>query len=474
MGNKILIIDDSEVDRKIIGKIIQKNISEIEIIESGDGIGILEMVKTESVAMCILDLKMPNVDGIEVLRALKADKDTADVPVIVVTGIIESSTMETVLTLGAYDYFTKPFSDEAMKFSLPLKVRNAVELRKRTLSIITMSQQDELTGLYNRQFFKSMLEKLEGEEIKIPSSIVMCDINGLKVVNDAYGNCAGDRFLKKTAAILKRNLPDHAILARWGGDEYVALIEGMDHVEVEKAIKKIVTASKKVNFEGLYLNLALGNDTINTKSDNSIKVLKNAEDAMFRDKILDHGSVRSNMIATILHTLNEKNPREEAHSRRVSELCEKMGTALNMSDHEINDLRIIGLLHDIGKIAIDEHILNKPGRLTDEEYSEIKRHPEIGYRILSTSKEMDRYLEVILSHHERMDGRGYPNNLGGKEIPVMARILSIIDSFDAMTCHRPYRETKSVDAAVAELILHSGTQFDGELVDVFVNQVIGI
>jgi len=474
VGTKILVIDDSEVDRKIIGKIIQKNISDIEVIESADGIGVMEIVKSESVDMCILDLKMPNVDGIEVLSALKADRDTADVPVIVVTGMIESSVMESVLTLGAYDYFTKPFSDEAMKFSLPLKVRNAVELRKRTMSIITMSQQDDLTGLYNRRFFKNMLENMENEELVYPSTIVMCDINGLKVVNDAYGNCAGDRFLKKTAAILKKNLPDNAICARWGGDEFVAFIEGVDHIEVEKAIKKIVSASKKVNFEGLNLNLALGNDTVSSKSESVMKVLKNAEDAMFRDKILDHGSVRSNMIATILHTLNEKNPREEAHSRRVSELCEKMGIALNMSDHEINDLRIIGLLHDIGKIAIDEHILNKPSRLTDEEYSEIKRHPEIGYRILSTSKEMDRYLDVILSHHERMDGKGYPNNLSGNQIPVMARILSIIDSFDAMTCHRPYRETKSIEDAVDELIKHSDTQFDSELVKVFVHQVINV
>jgi len=472
MKHRILIVDDSEVDRKIIGKIIQRNIDEVEIVESQDGKGIVDVIKSNAIMMCVLDLKMPNVDGVEVLRLIKADPLTSDVPVIVCTGVLDVTIMERVLSLGAYDYFTKPFSEEDMKFSLPLKVRNAVELRKRTNYILLMSQMDDLTGLYNRRYFKSYLDSIVLTSNDYPITIMMIDINGLKVINDAYGSCAGDRFLKRTADILKKAFPSDAITARWGGDEFVALIPTMTNAEANRMVKKISLMSSKVNYKGLNLNLAIGTDTLQNSSESMLKVLKNAEDAMIRDKILDDGSVRSSMIATILHTLNVKNPREEAHSRRVSELCVKMGIALEMDEQEIQDLKVIGLLHDIGKIAIDEKILNKPSSLTDEEYSEIKRHPEIGYRILSASKEMDRYLEVILSHHERYDGKGYPNGLIGMQIPMMSRILTIIDSFDAMTCLRPYRETRGIKEATDELLHCSGRQFDGALVEVFVSKVV--
>ena len=472
MKHKILIIDDSVVDRKIIGKIIQKNIEEVDIIESQDGQSIVDLIKTNEIMMCILDLRMPNIDGIEVLKMIKADQATSDVPVIVCTGVLDVATMERVLSLGAYDYFTKPFSEEDMKFSLPLKVRNAVELSKRTNHILLMSQTDDLTGLYNRIFFKKYIDSVSFNPNDYPITIMMIDINGLKVINDAYGSFAGDRFLIKTADILKKSLPIGSINARWGGDEFVSLIPNLSNAEANKMVKKINLMVSKVTFKGLNLNLAIGTDTLINTNENLLKVLKNAEDAMIRDKILDDGSVRSAMIATILHTLNVKNPREEAHSRRVSELCVKMGIALEMNEQEIQDLKVIGLLHDIGKIAIDEKILNKPGALTDDEYAEIKRHPEIGYRILSASKDMDRYLEVILSHHERYDGKGYPNGLIGMQIPMMSRILMIIDSFDAMTCLRPYRATKGIKEATDELVSCSGKQFDGALVDVFINRVV--
>lgn len=472
MQHKILIIDDSDVDRKIIEHILRRNFEDIEIYESKDGLGIGEIIKAHGIMMCVLDLRMPNVDGIEILKELKADKVTSDVPVIVCTGILDVAIMERVLKLGAYDYFTKPFSEEAMKFSLPLKVKNSIELWKRTEHILLMSQLDGLTSIYNRRYFKDVLDTKVWEEQEFPITVMMCDINGLKVLNDAYGSCAGDIFLKKTAQIIKLTLPESAIISRWGGDEFAALIPGVGLAEAKKIKKKINEKASKVNYKGLVLNIAIGMDSMLTSSDTLLNTMKNAEDAMFRNKILESESVRSAMIETILHTLNVKNPREEAHSRRVSELCVKMGIALEMNEEDIYELKIIGLLHDIGKIAIDEKVLNKPDKLTDAEYAEIKRHPEIGYRILSTSKEMDPYLDIILAHHERFDGKGYPNGLSGSEIPLMARILNVIDSFDAMTCYRPYRSTKTIEDATRELIKCAGTQFDKHIVEVFVHRVV--
>jgi diguanylate cyclase (GGDEF)-like protein/putative nucleotidyltransferase with HDIG domain len=344
----------------------------------------------------------------------------------------------------------------------------------RTNHILHMSKVDSLTRLYNREYFKNYLDEVTIKQLTFPVSILMCDVNGLKILNDAYGSHWGDWYLKEVAKAIVMCSPMNAISARWGGDEFAILMSGMNKLSAEELSLKIKKQVDKINHQGLQLSVSFGSDTILERSGDFTKIIKNAEDAMFRDKILEDISVRSNMIATIIQTLNEKNLREEAHSRRVSELCEKMGEALKLSEKDIRDLKVIGLLHDIGKIAIDEQILNKPGKLTDEEYQEIKRHPEIGYRILSTSKEMSNYMDVILAHHERIDGAGYPNGLSGDSIPYLAKILSIIDSFDAMTCERPYKKQRTTMDAAMELIRCSGSQFDEDLVQVFVTKVLGL
>ena len=470
-----MVVDDSEVDRKIIGKIISRNIQGVEVLECDDGYNVVDLIKTNKVMACILDLKMPNVDGLEILRKLKSDVETEDIPIIVCTGVADLATMEQVLKLGAYDFFTKPFGKEEMKLSLPLKIRNAVELSKRTHYIMRLSQIDHLTELYNRSFFMAFMDGRVNRIVDSENttySVLMCDINGLKVVNDAFGSSAGDYFLKGVSDILKTTLGNECICARWGGDEFTCYIPKISNLEVQRLVKKIKTQVKKLNYKSLSVSLAIGVETVSGQNESIVKALSVAEDSMFRDKILENESAHNSMIATILNTLNVKNPREEAHSRRVSELCEKMGVAMSLSTQDIHDLKIIGLLHDIGKITIDEKILNKPDRLTEEEYSEIKRHPEMGYRILSTSKEMHPYLNIILCHHERVDGNGYPNGLKGAQIPLMARILTVIDSFDAMTCHRPYRAAKSTEAAIEELVNGSGTQFDAEIVEIFIKQVV--
>ena len=172
-------------------------------------------------------------------------------------------------------------------------------------------------------------------------------------------------------------------------------------------------------------------------------------------------------------TLHEKNKREEQHSHRVSALCKRMGEALGLPEHKIEELKLVGLLHDIGKIAIDENILNKPGKLTDDEWKEIKRHPEIGYRILSTVNDMSEMAEYVLAHHEKWDGKGYPRGLKGEEIPFASRIITIADAYDAMTSERNYRSALPNEVALEELQKNAGIQFDPKLVSVFIEKVLG-
>jgi HD-GYP domain-containing protein (c-di-GMP phosphodiesterase class II) len=194
-----------------------------------------------------------------------------------------------------------------------------------------------------------------------------------------------------------------------------------------------------------------------------------AEDDMYARKLFETASHRSETIKTILQTLHEKNPREEAHSKRVSSICVAMGEALGMSSDELKLLHTISHLHDIGKIAIDERILNKAGKLDALEWETIKKHPEIGYRILAASNEYADVAIDILSHHERFDGKGYPRGLQGENIPLRARIISIADAFDAMISMRTYKNQLTHDQALEELKRGKGTQFDPVLVDCFLS-----
>jgi putative nucleotidyltransferase with HDIG domain len=182
--------------------------------------------------------------------------------------------------------------------------------------------------------------------------------------------------------------------------------------------------------------------------------------------------MRGKTVKTIINTLNEKNKREEQHSFRVSQLCERMGESLGLTERKIHELKIAGLLHDIGKIAIEENILNKPGKLTNDEFKEIKRHPEIGYRILSTVNEMSEIAEYVLLHHEMWNGTGYPKGLKGENIPIESRIIAIADAYDAMTSERSYRNALPEEFAIGELQRNSGIQFDSQLVNVFIEKVL--
>jgi diguanylate cyclase len=193
---------------------------------------------------------------------------------------------------------------------------------------------------------------------------------------------------------------------------------------------------------------------------------------MYEHKVIERQSMLANIIDTTLYKHVEKNAKAGTHSNRVSQLCKFLGMAMDLPDVDIYKLEISGLFHDIGKLAIQECILNKSGPLTDQEWNEIMRHPEVGYWILSTSLEMSDIAKFVLYHHERYDGSGYPKGLKEDEIPLLSRIISVVDSYDAMTNQRSYKETLDLDMAINELISNKGKQFDPEIVDVFVEKVL--
>ncbi len=228
---------------------------------------------------------------------------------------------------------------------------------------------------------------------------------------------------------------------------------------------------QKDSINGLLPNMSLGYGVKLSEDEDIYETLKIAESNMYKRKMLSNESMHSSIIASMKVTLFEKSNETEEHTNRLYKNCYKIGRKFNLSDDEFNDLELVCLLHDIGKIGISDSILNKPEALNDEEWIEMKKHPEIGFRIAQATPELKKVAKYILYHHERFDGNGYPKGLKDFQIPLIDRILSVADAYDAMVNDRTYRKALSVEEAIQELISNSGTQFDPEIVKLFLEEI---
>ncbi len=354
------------------------------------------------------------------------------------------------------------------------QIFNDISVRKRSeYELRFLSYHDQLTGLYNRRFFDVELERLDTER-NLPLTILMCDVNGLKITNDAFGHKMGDRLLVKTADVLRSICRSEDIIARWGGDEFVVLLPKTDKKTAVEVVERIKEASRDEKIDSIMISVSIGFSVKNDPEELTQEVFKDAENMMYSNKLYEGPSMRGQIVQAILNTLHEKNPREELHSRRVSQLCGALGVAYGFSNTRVEALKTFGLMHDIGKIAIYEHLLNKSGNLSEDEWLEMKRHPEIGYRILSAVNDMSEIADLTLAHHENWDGSGYPKGLKGHQIPLESRMIQLADAYDAMTCDRPYRKALNPEVAVDEIVRNSGRQFDPELSRIFVEEVLNM
>ncbi len=328
---------------------------------------------------------------------------------------------------------------------------------------------DYLTGLYNRRYFEEQLNRMEMEHRGV-ATIIAADLNGLKLTNDAFGQDAGDAMLTAFAGLLKEECGEEQLIARMGGDDFAVFLPGISALQAEQIVRRIKNRCQGIRVEDIPLSVSFGYAELELPGGDVHETMKTAEIFMNRHKLSEASSARGKTISAIIKTLHEKNNREEQHSQRVSILSRALGEAMGLDERQQRELKTMGLLHDVGKIAIDENILNKTGRLTYEEYEEMKRHPEIGYRILSSVNDMAELADYVLAHHERWDGAGYPKGLMGTEIPYLARIIAVVDAYDAMTSDRSYRMAMSDDYAVKELQENAGKQFDPEIVEVFLSR----
>lgn len=365
-----------------------------------------------------------------------------------------------------------PIRDERGNITgMVLVFRDITDKKQKQDEIKYLSFHDQLTGLYNRRYYEAELMRLDTER-NWPLTIVLGDINGLKLINDSFGHAIGDDLIVKASEAIKKACRADDIISRIGGDEFVVLLPKTDAFEAEKIIKRIKELSCNETVGSLNISISCGYGT-KTKASHKIKeIFKKAEDEMYHNKLFESSYMRGKTVDTIMKTLYKNINWEEEHSYGVSKLCQGMGEVIGLSEDKINELKTMGLLHDIGKIAIDVTLLNKSAKLTTDEWKEIQRHSEIGFRILSTVNEMPEIAEYLLSHHERWDGKGYPKGLKGKEIALESRIIGIAEAFDAMTSNRCYSPARSEEDAFEELRKNAGTQFDPDLIEPLI-KVIG-
>ncbi len=347
----------------------------------------------------------------------------------------------------------------------------AIQRHQSSEQIEFLSFHDHLTGLYNRRFYEAEILRIDNSDY-YPITLVMADVNGLKLINDAFGHDAGDLLLRKISSILTKECRAQDITARIGGDEFVVLLPNTDANQAKAIIKRLNSAVSKEHFDHLMLSVSIGFAVKRNSLDSMNDIFKQAEDDMYRNKLSESSSIRSKTIDLILNSFYEKNNREMLHSHRVGNFCESIAKAMDFSKDDISQMNIAGMMHDIGKIGISEETLNKPGGLHDNEWAELKRHSEIGYRILGSVSEFSRIADYVLEHHERVDGKGYPKGLTGDKISVQAKIISLADAYDAMTSDRSYRKKMSVQEAVCELKRCCGTQFDPDIAKIFVENVL--
>jgi diguanylate cyclase (GGDEF)-like protein len=343
-------------------------------------------------------------------------------------------------------------------------IRKNFEKRMRYFSF-----HDALTGLYNRAYFEEELKRLFGSR-EIQIGILLADVNGLKLVNDAFGHQAGDLLLKRVADILRLTCRKEDLIARWGGDEFIVLLANINIENLKELEKRIQEACLKDNNEPVPLSISVGY-AIKEKRGTIEELLKITEERMYRKK-LDEGPFNRQRILDYLEDILEKISRENGKQiENMNILSNAFAQELGLSEHEKKQLNLLIRFHDLGKITISQDIINKTTELTPEEWESIKKHSEIGYRIANSSPELAPIAEAILAHHERWNGQGYPQNLEGEKIPLLARILAIIEAYDVMLRGSPYKTPLTEKQACQEIQDQAGYQFDPRLVENFLKLI---
>lgn len=369
---------------------------------------------------------------------------------------------------------TPYFDDSGRLLGISCIGRNITERKRKEAEILYINEHDVMTGLFNRAHFERFVREID-TPANLPITVVMCDLNALNLVNDSFGHDKGDDLIRGAAHILSVCSREKDMVARIGGDEFIVLMPQTTEEEARLVFQCVEStyASVSQHPESMlrYSSLAFGTAS-KRKSDESLSVtIKIAEEFMYRRKLITQKGVHGAILNSIRSTLFEKSYETQEHADRIANLARRIGERLSLSADDLDLLQLAASLHDIGKISIDQAILAKEAPLEEGEWKRLQQHPEIGYRITQAIPELSPISEIVLTHHERWDGGGYPQGLKGEQIPLMARIVAVADAFDAMTEGRAYKFAMTPREAADELLRERGKQFDPMVVDLFLEQV---
>jgi diguanylate cyclase (GGDEF)-like protein len=363
----------------------------------------------------------------------------------------------------------------------------------------SLANEDGLTGVYNHRFFHDALREkiISYEKETSPISVIFIDIDYFKHYNDLYGHQKGDDVLRIIGSLLKNIARKEDIVARYGGEEFSIILPNTSENDAFTIAETIRKEIEETYFEGEEnqpngkITVSLGVSVYPDKAKTDVDLIKSADDALYRAKFFNKNRVESytsildelkqdidekhidlvTSIKTLISVINAKDKYTYGHVERVVAYCKLLADKLNLSEEDKKTLIYGAYMHDIGKMSIAKDILIKKMPLTNEEWELLKQHPANGVEIIKPVKSLNNLIPLILYHHERYDGKGYPNNLKGEDIPYLVRLLSVVDSFDAMTSNRPYNKRKTYEEAIVELKKCSGSQFDPDIADSFIEVI---
>jgi len=502
---KILVVDDSQANLILLkAHLGSMGLTAILAEKAADGIKTAIEQKPDIV---LLDVMMPEIDGFEVCRRLKADVRTSSIPVIFVSAKDASEDKISGLKLGAIDYVTKPFNKGELQARIDI-VLQMIELQERLLLLVNT---DELTGLASRRHFFEVLEreilqaKIRGGSI----AVMMFDIDHFKNFNDTFGHLTGDKVLQQLGKILNENIYPLDIAARYGGEEFIVLMPGMPVEIATQRADKLRQIIDKYHWEiagrPISVTCSVGITVFDgTDAADPYDLIRRADDALYaakhrgRNCVVSYDRVNpdeqlqkrqnedfyelqmkisamANQIKTqtlgtitaFAKAIAARDPYLASHSENVRVYVTEIAGQMDVSQALMEQLQTAAILHDLGKIVIPNDILCKQTPLTDQERRIIERHPIASAEILAPVGLFNQEVVIIRHHHENFDGTGYPNGLVGKNIPIGSRILAVANCFDAMTSNHFNSPARSAEDALSEIVSLSGIQFDPEVVEAF-------